>query len=82
MGGGVGCCGRDRGMEGGEWAWCRFASLLMHTVRPPALSSFYRVSLPHLHRVIAALYMLPSVLIPNVHASVRLPQAVLLGMCF
>lgn len=36
----------EGGYRGGEWAWCRFAFLLMHTVRPPALSSFYRVSLP------------------------------------
>lgn len=45
------------GGRGGEWAWCRFAFLLMHTARPPALSSFYRVSLPHLHPVMAVLYM-------------------------
>lgn len=69
-------------VEGGEWAWCRFAFLLMHTARPPALSSFYRVSLPNLHPVIAILYMPLSVLIPSVHASVSLPRAVLLGMCF
>lgn len=81
MGGGVGGWG-GTDVEGGEWAWCRFAFLLMHTARPPALSSFYRVSLPHLHPVIAALYMPLSVLIPNVHASVSLPRAVLLGMCF
>lgn len=42
MGGGR----RWGGHRGGEWAWCRFAFLLMHTARPPALSSFYRVSLP------------------------------------
>lgn len=46
------------GDRGGEWAWCRFAFLLMHTARPPALSSFYRVSLPHLHPVMSVLYML------------------------
>lgn len=46
------------GQRGGEWAWCRFAFLLMHTARPPALSSFYRVSPPHLHPVMAVLYML------------------------
>lgn len=70
------------GGRGGEWARCRFAFLLMHTASPPALSSFYRVCLPHLHPVIAVLYMLFSVLIPNVHASVSPPRAALLGMCF
>lgn len=43
--------------RGGEWAWCRFAFLLMHTARPPALSSFYRVSPAHLHPVMAVLCM-------------------------
>lgn len=37
----------------------------MHTTRPPALSPFYRVSPPHLHPVMAVLYMPASVLIPN-----------------
>lgn len=49
--------GREGGCRGGEWARCRFAFLLMHTARPPALSSFYRVSPAHLHPVMAVLYM-------------------------
>lgn len=72
----------EGGFRVGEWARCRFAFLLMHTVRPLALSSFYRVSLLHLHPVKVVLYMPLSVLIPNVHASVSPPWAVLSGMCF
>lgn len=51
----------------------------MHTASPPALSSFYRVCLPHLHPVMAALYMLFSVLIPNVHGSVSPPRGCFIG---
>lgn len=69
------------GSRGGEWAWCRFAFLLMHTARPPALSSFYSLPTSPAPCNGCSLYAV-SVLIPNVHASLGPPRAVLLGMCF
>lgn len=82
---------RERGLResgggalgrGGEWAWCRFAFPLMHTERPPALSSFYRVCLPHLHPIMAALYMPFHCSFQMYMPAPAMPRAVLLGMCF